>query len=208
MPRIAHSISVAWHSGVGHLDVRQRIYAHPTANTASASPCTRSAHCASTMGSAIEATVATAYEQSRHTERSSRPAYQTMTGKTLWEQYQHYTRDFTEHSRTLGFAGSAICWIFRDEQFRFPALIYVGLLLFVCFFVADILQSLSGAVTVRLFTQSQEKKLWQATRSIEGEIHKPRWVDFPAYVMFCVKAVLLSAGFVFIGFELLKRLAS
>ena len=130
-----------------------------------------------------------------------------MTGKTLWEQYQHYTRDFTEHSRTLGFAGAAICWIFRDEQFRFPALIYIALLLFVCFFLADIFQSLAGAVTLRFFTEAQERKLWDATGSIEGEIHKPRWVDFPAFMMFCAKAIFLAAGFVFIACELLRRLA-
>jgi hypothetical protein len=85
-------------------------------------------------------------------------------------------------------------------------LIYAALLLFVCYFICDILQSLGGALTVRAFTEKAEKKLWESTGSIEGEIHKPRWVDMPALVMFCLKALFLVSGFFFIGFELLKRL--
>jgi len=130
-----------------------------------------------------------------------------MTGKELWAQYQHYTRDFTEHARKLGFGGVAVCWLFRDEHFRFPYLIYAALLLFVIYFICDILQSLLGALIVRIFTERAEAKLWNETQSIEGEIYKPRWVDGPAFSMFCIKAIFLTTGFVIIGFELIRRLA-
>jgi hypothetical protein len=131
-----------------------------------------------------------------------------MTGKALWEQYQHYTRDFTDHARKLGFAGLGVCWLFHDERFRFPWLIYGAIFLFVCYFVCDALQNLLAALTLRLFTENREKKLWRETGSIEGEIPKPKWVDGPASVMFAAKAVFLLGGFVVVGLELLRRLSS
>jgi hypothetical protein len=129
-----------------------------------------------------------------------------MTGKELWEQYRHYTRDFTEHARTLGFGGIAVCWIFRAEDFHFPKLIYISMILYIGYFVADILQSLVSALLIRLFTERQEARLWKETQSIEGEIMKPRWVDYPAAILFTFKAVFLAAGYLFIAFELLRRL--
>lgn len=129
-----------------------------------------------------------------------------MTGKSLWEQYQHYTRDFTDHARKLGFGGAAVCWLFRDAHFRFPVVIYVSLLFFVFYFICDIFQSVSGALSIKFFTEREEKRLWESTGSIEGEIHKPKWVDYPAFLMFCMKSVFLVAGFLFIAFELLARL--
>jgi len=129
-----------------------------------------------------------------------------MTSKQLWEQYQHYTRDITQHGRTLGFGGAAICWIFKRDDFSFPALIYAALFFFIVFFIADVLQGLSGALILKFFTQKHEARLWRETRSIEGEIQKPRWVDRPAFVFFIAKCVLLVIGFAFIGLYLLARL--
>jgi hypothetical protein len=129
-----------------------------------------------------------------------------MTGKELWAEYQHYTRDITEHGRKLGFGGAAICWIFKSNDFTFPRPIYFALLCFVGYFIADILHGLSAALTIRFFTQYQEKKLWKKTHSIEGEIQKPRWVDWPAFAFFIGKVILLAAGFACIGFHLLKKL--
>jgi hypothetical protein len=129
-----------------------------------------------------------------------------MTGRELWAEYQHYTRDLTEHGRKLGFAGAAVCWIFKSADFTFPAMIYLALLFFIGYFVCDILHGLSAALTLRFFTQHHEKKLWQDTGSIEGDIHKPRWVDWPAFAFFIIKGIMLVVGFGFIGFYILGRL--
>ena len=129
-----------------------------------------------------------------------------MTGKELWQQYQHYTRDLTEHGRKLGFAGAAICWLFKDSNFTFPFVIYLALLAFVAYFICDVLQSLLGALFDRFFTEDAEAKLWRETKSIEGEIQKPRWVDVPAFTCFLLKSVFLVAGFAFVAWELLRRL--
>lgn len=131
-----------------------------------------------------------------------------MTGKALWEQYQHYTRDITEFGRKLGFAGAAICWIFKRDDFTFPLVIYIALFFFVAYFIADILQALSAALVLKFFIQYHEKRLWRETGSIEGDIQKPRWVDWPAFGFFIAKCFLLITGFVFIGLHLAEMLAS
>ena len=130
-----------------------------------------------------------------------------MTGTQLWEQYQHYTRDVTEHGRKLSLGGVAICWIFKRADFTFPVMIYAALLFFIAYFIADILHALSGALMIKFFTERQEARLWRETGSIEGDIHKPRWVDWPAFVFFIAKCVCLVGGFVFIGLYLAGRLA-
>jgi len=129
-----------------------------------------------------------------------------MTGKELWQQYQHYTRDITEHGRKLGFAGAAICWIFKRDDFTFPLMIYAALLFFIAYFIADILQSFFGALVLKFFTEHHEAKMWREKHTIEGEIHKPRWVDTPAFVFFIAKCLFLIAGFSFIGLHLVARL--
>ena len=130
-----------------------------------------------------------------------------MTGKELWKEYQHYTRDLTEHERKLGFAGAAVCWLFKRDDFTFPNPIYVALLFFVAYFIADVCQGLFAATTLRRFIQAKEQKLWDEKKTIEGEIEVPRNVDRPAFVFFIIKAVLLVTGFAFIGFCILGRLA-
>ncbi|MFN3408624.1 MAG: hypothetical protein ACK45B_06500 [Limisphaerales bacterium] len=128
-----------------------------------------------------------------------------MTGKELWEQYQHYTRDITEHGRKLGFGGVAICWVLKRDDYTFPAMIYAALLFFVAYFLSDILHSLSGALMLKYFTQHHEAKMWREKRTIDGEIHKPRWVDRPAFFFFISKCLLLIVAFAFLGLYLLKK---
>jgi len=129
-----------------------------------------------------------------------------MTGKELWEQYQHYTRDITEHGRKLGFGGAALCWIFKRNDFTFPLMIYAALLFFILYFIADILQSLTAALVIKFFTERQEAKMWRETKTIDGDIQKPRWVDAPALLFFSAKCVLLVAAFMFICLYLVARL--
>jgi hypothetical protein len=158
----------------------------------------------STATTTTDTAAAAADEQSGNAQ----PAYSAhaMTGKELWQQYQHYTRDLTDHGRKLGFAGAAICWLFKDSNFTFPTVIYFALLAFVLFFIADILQALVGALCVRAFTEQAEAKLWDETKSIEGDIEKPHSVDRPAYRLFLAKCGFLIAGFLFVAVELLRRL--
>ncbi|QTN32508.1 hypothetical protein HZ994_09255 [Akkermansiaceae bacterium] len=130
-----------------------------------------------------------------------------MKTSALWTQYQGYTRDLTEHARKLGFAGVAICWIFRTTQFTFPPLIYWAIGAFVAYFICDILHSLFGALLTKWYVEREEFKLIQKSKPIDSDVPKPRWLDWPAFTLFLMKSMLVILGFVLIGFELCGRLA-
>jgi|SRR5437016_12811974 len=129
-----------------------------------------------------------------------------MTTEKLWEQYQYYTRDLTEHSRKLAFAVAAICWFFKTPDITFPPAIFWSLALLVCFFVFDVLQYSTGAFTVRLFLEYHEKLHYEKTHTELSEVPKPRWVDYPATFCFIVKTLFLLASFAALGTEFYYRL--
>ena len=129
-----------------------------------------------------------------------------MKTEELWKQYQSYTRDLTEHSRKLGFAGVVICWIFRSSSFTFPPMIYWALVFFVAYFIFDVFHYLVGAVLTKRYVEKEEYRLFYETGSVDGDVPKPRWLDWPAYSFFLAKAVCMILAFLFIGFELAWRL--
>lgn len=130
-----------------------------------------------------------------------------MTSKDLWNEYQFYTGTLTEHCRNLGFAGVAICWLFKHEDLTFPSLIYVSLFFFVGFFAADILHYFTGAMVLKFYNEHKERKMFEATGKIDGEFEKARWVDWPAFVFLVGKIILLTMGFAFVGIYILTKLA-
>ena len=129
-----------------------------------------------------------------------------MTTERLWEEFQHYTRDLTEHSRKLAFAAAAICWFFKTPQITFPPPVMWSLSLLVCFFILDVLHYFVGAVILRWFTEREEARLWKETGSISGDIAKPRWVDVPAWLFFIAKTLVLLASFAALATEFYFRL--
>lgn len=131
-----------------------------------------------------------------------------MKGTQLWSQYQHHTRDVTEHGRKLGFAGAGICWFFRDSSFTFPPAILWALALFVGYFVLDLLHGFVGALQVKSFTEEQEGRMWAESRSLDGEIEVPRSLDRPAFLLFLAKVAFLLAGFVAVAIEIVFRIRS
>jgi hypothetical protein len=129
------------------------------------------------------------------------------TSTQLWERYSEYTRDFTEHARKLGFAGPAVCWLFKTEDFTFPVAIYAALLSFVAYFTADILQCLFGAAFYRLFVRRSEYKCYTEHKTISFKIEGvPAWLDAPATFFFLIKAMALCVGFGWICVELVTRI--
>ena len=129
-----------------------------------------------------------------------------MTTAKLWEEYQHYTRDLTEHSRKLAFAVAAICWFFKTPEITFPPAIFWSLGLLVCFFVFDVLHYFTGAFTLRFFIEYHEKEHFERTGTELRELPKPRWVDYPATFFFVLKTLFLMASFVALGTEFCYRI--
>lgn len=131
---------------------------------------------------------------------------QAMTVKELWKEYQFLTGNLTEHARKLGFAGVAVCWMFKDGNYNFPVLIYLALLGFVTFFLLDILHYKLAAKNLLHFTEQQEAKLKELNQGIETTIDKPRDVDKPAQRLNHAKYNALIAGFFAVGLELIWKL--
>lgn len=126
-----------------------------------------------------------------------------MTVQKLWDEYQHLTGSLTEHSRKLGFAGIASCWLFKTSDYTFPFLIYCALLLFTGFFLSDISHYFFGAIIIRYYTECQEKQLHDQGKPLDTPIKKANWVDWPAFGFFIVKNIFLLTGFIFVALELL-----
>lgn len=128
-----------------------------------------------------------------------------MKNYEVWEQYKSYTRDVTEVSRKLGFAGTAICWVLKLPEGGFSSSVLFALIFFVGFFVADILQSFLGALFIRNWLRIEEVNKWKETQSIEGEYLKPGWLDYPSFTFFLLKVIFLLVGFYFLAVEILSR---
>jgi tellurite resistance protein TehA-like permease len=126
-----------------------------------------------------------------------------MKNQELWECYKDYTRTLTEVARKLGFAAAAICWLFKENDNTFPFPILTGLSFVVMYFTCDILQFLLGAVFIRTWIRSEEKKRWKEQKTIEGDYNKPAWLDYPSYIMWWIKILCLLSSFILIGFHLI-----
>ena len=128
-----------------------------------------------------------------------------MQNADLWKSYDFYTSELTKHARQLGFAGIAVCWLFRSSEGAFPGFVLVGLLAFVGFFASDVLQYYGAAILLRFWTQREESRKHDETGTIEGEYLKPRWVDRLPFLLFNLKIFLLLGGFFALAVGLWNR---
>ncbi len=124
----------------------------------------------------------------------------------LWDQYDYYTAELTKYSRQLAFANAAICWTLRSSGFTFPLLIYFSLLFVSLFFLLDVLHYGVGAICVRKFTQSAERKNQPSEKIRECEVHKPPHVDRWATWLAISKVVMLIFAFGFLISEFTCRI--
>lgn len=128
-----------------------------------------------------------------------------MKNQEVWSHYKDYTKDITDFSRKLAFGGLAVCWFFKTEDATFPPFIISSLKYFICYFLFDLFQGLSGAILLRLWIHGEEKRLWNQNGSIDGEYLKPAWLDIPSFCFFILKILFLIIAFGLIGGELLTR---
>ncbi len=140
-----------------------------------------------------------------HVLKQGKTQSKRMKNAEAWKQYKEYTKDITEVSRKLGFAGTAICWVLKTPEETFSTSVLWGLAFFVGFFVADVLQSFVGALLLRFWLRREELKKWHTTETIEGEYLKPGWLDYPSFGLFLIKVFLLLLGFAMLTAEILSR---
>ena len=128
-----------------------------------------------------------------------------MKNSEAWGNYKDYTRDVTEFSRKLAFAGIAIVWVLKPEDGSFTNLSLLALAFVVMYFLGDVAQYLTGAIRWYIWINSEEEKNIENTGGIEGDYSPPVSLDTPVFYLFWVKVALLIIGFIFLGAEIWAR---
>jgi hypothetical protein len=121
-----------------------------------------------------------------------------MKNEELWASYVDYTRSLSEFARKLGFGAAAICWFFKSPDNTFPSNVKISFIFVVLYFMFDMLQYMSGAALLRVWTRHAEKKMWKEKNTIKGDYEKPAWLDYPSYTLWWVKVVFLLLGYAFL----------
>ncbi len=130
-----------------------------------------------------------------------------MKNSEVWEVYKDYTKDITELSRKLAFAGVAIVWVLKPEEGAFGTVCLLSLILIVGYFLADISQYLTAAFRWYRWINKKEEEIYHATGDIEGDYSPSTELDIPVRYLFWIKVVLLLLGFLLIGVEIVSRFA-
>ena len=127
-----------------------------------------------------------------------------MKNGDLWKQYDDYTRGLTDNSRLLALSAAALSWSFKTSSFQFPQTVFWALILTVIFFVLDALQYFLGALLIKIWTERQEKKMFEEKKTIDGVYQKPTWLDKQPFILWISKIFFLLASYVCIGIFLFK----
>lgn len=128
-----------------------------------------------------------------------------MKNSEAWKNYEGYTRDVTEFSRKLAFAGIAIIWVLKPEENIFSNISLLSLSFIVTYFLVDIVQYLTGAIRWYRWINSEEESNFKQTGSIDGDYTPPVRLDKPVFYLFWIKVFFLILGFIFLGVEIVYR---
>ena len=85
-----------------------------------------------------------------------------LTVLDMWEKYTSYTRNASEITRSLCFAGLALIWLLRQTEHgksSIPQLLQIGALLIVLAMFLDLAQYVVGAIRVKRVATHFEKLL-------------------------------------------------
>ena len=130
--------------------------------------------------------------------------------KELWSEYEACTRELTESTRKLAFAGAAICWFFRSPQVTFPTSINFSLFFIVAFFTFDILQFLSATLLLKFWVRHKEIEIELKQREGESideqDFLKPTWLNQGPFTFFILKILFLFGAFIALGNEFFSRI--
>ena len=122
-----------------------------------------------------------------------------MKNSDLWQQYSNFTKDLSDNIRKLAFTSAALCWLFKNNENVFPEEIRFSLGAIAVFFIFDIFQYLLGALFVKFWTESKEKEFLIKTGNIEGDYHKPTWLDLPSFYCWVLKCLSLAVSYFYLG---------
>lgn len=117
----------------------------------------------------------------------------------MWEKYSNFTKDLSDNARNLAYAAAGLSWAFKIDAGNFPPTVIIALRSIIVFFIADILQYVSGALIVRFWVRGQEKKKFIETKSIEGQYDQPGWIDTPPLIFWLIKIAALLVAYIYLG---------
>ena len=117
-----------------------------------------------------------------------------MTNQEAWAQYKEYSHTTSEIARKFAFAGIAICWFFKSEENKFSEIVLLALILFVIYFLFDLLQYLVSSFLYKNWIRKSEIKKWEQTGKIEVDYYNPTWIDVCSFYSFYPKNYYTTNG--------------
>ena len=121
--------------------------------------------------------------------------------KKLKGIYRRQSSKASDNARTIAFGAAAICWFFKTKDVQFPSLIIMSMISLSAYFVCDLLQYYTSAVSYYGFYRNVR----------DGKLSEPDIkniadnVDKKSGAYFHIKFGFLIISYLFIGLELGNR---
>jgi hypothetical protein len=127
--------------------------------------------------------------------------------------YYDFSKSLSDINRTLGFAGIALVWLFKQQdqgRTLIPRALHFSTILIVASLGLDFLQYVwsaaawGGLARLRERWRAQKKEGWGGTG--DDEIAAPAWINRPTLIAFWAKVVCMAIAYVGILHFLLKSI--
>jgi hypothetical protein len=123
-----------------------------------------------------------------------------------WSPYQSYTEGVTHFARKLGFAGFALAWVLRAEEFAFSGFTLCALGFLITYVLLDVLQYVVAAWKTRKWLLGVEAESWNAEgRLPESYPPRPGDQDIWPWRMWNTKVLSLSLAYMALAGEIVSR---
>lgn len=122
----------------------------------------------------------------------------------IWNIHHDLTVSASNIARQLGFAGIAICYLFKSEPLEFPRIILISLSFFIAYFIFDLFQFTVTSVKYHKYAIDRERELQRRDKDLEkAEVEPyPRNLNNFPFIFFYSKFVFLFIGFLVLGYQI------
>lgn len=115
------------------------------------------------------------------------------------EDFYHFSGKLSDINRQIAFAGIALIWIFKKTNGNEIVICHELVLPSILLALAlgfDIFQYIYQSITWALFYRYHEKRLKK--KKIDKEIHAPTVLNYPSWIFFILKVLLVITAYIFI----------
>jgi hypothetical protein len=115
------------------------------------------------------------------------------------KEYYSLSAKASDVARQLAFAGIALIWIFKQDARPFPIIprpLLLPSLLLAAALAADLLHYITATCIWGNFQWRKEKNKKQ--EEPDPELKAPRFYNWPALILFCLKLIFVAAAYCFI----------